>query len=140
MSKHAVRSQLQDSRSPPLSHRTLTECTYVSEQLYTPTSAGADLSSVVGTEADCVSACCSDPDCRSVAREATAQPTDSAMCVLKSSHVANNLVATNNDFFTLVLSECKFVSCLNGGVCSDDGSGFSCACPLGFIGAFCETS
>jgi hypothetical protein len=116
------------------------ECTYVTEQLFTPSSAGKDLTTLSGTEAQCVAACCGDADCRGVSRAATAAATDVVLCVLKSSHDAGELRATSGDFVTLLLSECKLVDCLNGGSCSDDGSGFVCDCASGFSGTTCEIS
>ena len=34
---------------------------------------------------------------------------------------------------------CSSVTCLNGGVCSDTSSGFSCSCKPGYTGTTCET-
>lgn len=117
-----------------------TECTYVTENAFTPTSAGKDLDTINGTEAECVAACCANAQCRGVARDATASSADVASCVLKSSHEAGELQTTSGDFTTLLLSECKLVDCMNGGTCSDDGSGFVCDCSDGFSGTTCEIS
>lgn len=41
-------------------------------------------------------------------------------------------------YFVTELEGCRNVSCLNGGTCNSSFGNFSCVCPLGYWGEFCE--
>ena len=47
---------------------------------------------------------------------------------------------TPGTFYSLDINECASGPCQNGGVCEDGVNGFTCQCPLGFSGTFCERS
>lgn len=49
----------------------------------------------------------------------------------------NQLLEVALDFVT-ELEGCRNVSCLNGGTCNSSFGNFSCACPMGYWGEFCE--
>jgi hypothetical protein len=42
--------------------------------------------------------------------------------------------------FTADIDECLSSPCQNGGTCSDEVNGYSCACVAGYTGGDCETS